>query len=344
MKPLINWLTKTMCSLSSGCCRKTCFFDSLKNNLKNINGVKQSYSHLLSGYFLILVPQPIYLGAEGFWVLTIGVIIGISFVGAIWGEDKWIEEWLKEPGYNDPDEFEEYKNPPPKKEMETYDPEAEALNTELTWWEHWEEFWYSQWWWPRDEESVYDNADALDTPPPELLPKREKDTRTWLVRWLDNATAELCKKPPEPTTKEEDMFDDLWDWTVSLYKKITAPAPESPNPSPNTDSIPSNQKQTEEEDEYEPETWVEAFTNFIKDRWWWRSIFKDDETPAWHNSYTSETDDDELHNADDDDDDRIKNFYFSTADDDDDDLGEDYEPSDYRAILVVVFLIGVMIV
>ena len=47
---------------------------------------------------------------------------------------------MNEPGYNDPDEFQEYRNLPPRKEMEMYDPEAEKLEEDLLWWERWEEF------------------------------------------------------------------------------------------------------------------------------------------------------------------------------------------------------------
>ena len=293
-----------------------------------IAGSVRANVNVMCVFSLITVPSPIYVGAETFWVITMGVLIGISFIGAVWGEDKWIDEWLNEPGYNDPDEFQEYKNPPPRKEMEEYDPEAEALEEDLTWWERWEEFWYSQWWWPRDEESATEEVD-LD-PPSVPLPKREKDTRTWLVKWLDNATADLCKKPPEPATKEEDMFDDLWDWTVNLYRKITSPAPQAPGTQP---TLPPTEAMNEE-DEFEPYTWMEEIENFVKDRWLWRVLFDDDDEEEEDLAYSAETDDDE-----EDEKPGFKGGYFSVADDDDDDDGEGGGiESDSKALLVPYWL------
>lgn len=310
MKPLIKTLQKVLELIQ----KNNRFFTGMTGWLWNNNAKQSTITTnritrvgLLSGYFLMFKPPvPVSVGAEQIWIITVMIIIGVSFVGAIWGEDKWIEEWLNEPGYNDPDEFQEYRNPPPKKEMEAYDPEAEELEQDLTWWERWEEFWYSQWWWPREEESATEEVEEPELSPT-VLPLREKDTRTWLVRWLDNATAELCKKPPEPEVKEEDVFDDMWDWTVNFFNKLMSPAPNTTEG--NKSEAPVTDNFIEEEEEFEPETWTEMFTNFIKDRWWWRSLFGDDE-PTWYNSYTSETDDDE---------DIKPNLNISTGVDDDDD-------------------------
>jgi hypothetical protein len=64
--------------------RKKNRFDSLPEKaFLNTRIALVSYTKLESVSFLILVPQPIYLGAEDIWVLTMMIIIGISFVGAV---------------------------------------------------------------------------------------------------------------------------------------------------------------------------------------------------------------------------------------------------------------------